>query len=99
VDKTRTKEEKEIYNMMKVYARFNSPETHDRLVQDIIKEKQMRQRLEELKEMKRRGVRTLGEIEDELMGRKRKDDRGKKKESDGASISDKVLPGIVRPAA
>lgn len=45
---------------MKVYARFNSLEDHDKLVQGIIKEKQMRQRLEEIKEMKRRGLKNLG---------------------------------------
>lgn len=49
LDKTRTKEEKEIYNLMKVVARFNTPEDHERLVQNIIKEKQLRQRIAELK--------------------------------------------------
>jgi hypothetical protein len=34
---------------MKVVARFSSPEEHDRLVQGIIKEKQLRQRIAELK--------------------------------------------------
>lgn len=28
LDKTRTKEEKEIYNMMKVFARFSTAEEH-----------------------------------------------------------------------
>lgn len=32
LDKTRTKEEKEIYNMMKVFARFSNPEEHEKLV-------------------------------------------------------------------
>jgi transcriptional adapter 2-alpha len=49
LDKTRSKEEKEIYNMMKVFARFSSPEEHEQLVQGIIKEKQIRVRLTELK--------------------------------------------------
>ena len=49
LDKTRTKEEKEIYNMMKVFARFNTAEEHEKLVQGIIKEKEIRQRIEELK--------------------------------------------------
>lgn len=60
LDKTRTREEKEIYNMMKVFARFNSPEHHEHLVQSIIREKQIRQRIEELKELKKKGFRTLG---------------------------------------
>ena len=40
-----TKEEKEIHNLMKVLARFNTPEDHEKLVQGIIKEKQLRQRI------------------------------------------------------
>ena len=32
LDKTRTKEEKEIFNMMKVFARFSNPEEHEKLV-------------------------------------------------------------------
>jgi transcriptional adapter 2-alpha len=39
LDKERTKEEKEIYQMMKVFSRFSSPEEHEKLVQGIIKEK------------------------------------------------------------
>ena len=39
LDKERTKEEKEIYNMMKVFSRFSTPEEHEKLVQGIIKEK------------------------------------------------------------
>lgn len=32
LDKERTKEEKEIYQMMKVFSRFSSPEEHEKLV-------------------------------------------------------------------
>jgi transcriptional adapter 2-alpha len=49
------------------------------LVQGIIKEKQIRQRIEELKEFKKKGFRTLAEVEDELENKKRKDDKNKKK--------------------
>lgn len=80
LDKTRTKEEKEIYNLMKVLARFNTPDEHDKLVQNIIKEKQMRQRIAELKELMGKGFRTWGEVEDELQGKRKKDDKGKKKD-------------------
>ena len=45
LEKKRTKEEKEIYNMMKVFARFNSQEDHEKLVQGIIRERQIRQRI------------------------------------------------------
>lgn len=32
LDKERSKEEKEIFNMMKVFSRFNTPEDHEKLV-------------------------------------------------------------------
>ena len=65
---------------MKVLARFNTPDEHDQLVQNIIKEKQMRQRIAELKELMAKGFRTWGEVEDELQGKRKKDDKGKKKD-------------------
>jgi hypothetical protein len=37
LDKTRTKEEKEIYNMMKVFARFSIADEHEKLVQGVLK--------------------------------------------------------------
>ena len=46
LEKNRTKEEKEIYNMMKVFARFSSAKEHEELVKGIIREKQIRQRIE-----------------------------------------------------
>ena len=63
LDKTRTKEEKEIYNLMKVFARFNTSEDHEKLVQGIIKEKQIRQRIEELKFYRKLGIKTFEEVE------------------------------------
>lgn len=45
VEKARTKEEKEIHCMMRVLARFSSMEEHEGLVQGIIREKQLRQRI------------------------------------------------------
>ncbi len=59
--------------MMKVFARFNTAEDHEKLVQGIIKEKELRQRIQELKELKKKGFRTLGEVEDELQNKKKKD--------------------------
>ena len=62
LDKTRSKEEKEIYNMMKVFARFSTPEEHEDLVQGIILEKQIRSRLASLKDLKRKGFRSLADL-------------------------------------
>ncbi len=72
LDKTRSKEEKEIYNMMKVFARFSSPEEHEQLVQGILKEKQIRARLEELKDIKKKGFRSIAELNSELESHSRR---------------------------
>jgi transcriptional adapter 2-alpha len=48
--------------MMKVFARFNTVEDHEKLVQGIIKERQIRQRIEELKEFRKKGFKTLAEV-------------------------------------
>lgn len=63
LDKSRTKEEKEIYNLMKVFARFNTAEDHEKLVQGIIKEKQIRQRIEELKFYRKMGLKNFEDVE------------------------------------
>lgn len=90
LDRSRTKEEKEIYNMLKVFARFNTADDHERLVQAVIKERQIRQRIEELKEFKKKGFRTLAEVEEELDGKKKKEDKMRKKDAEILGI-DKVL--------
>ena len=41
----RSREEKDIYHMLRYFARFNSVEGHEKLVQGIIREKQIRQRI------------------------------------------------------
>lgn len=64
LDKTRTKEEKEIYSMMKVFARFSHPEEHEQLVQGFIKEKQIRSRLAELKDIKKKGFKSVSDLSD-----------------------------------
>jgi transcriptional adapter 2-alpha len=66
LEKNRTKGEKEIHNMMKVFARFNTPEDHDKLVDGIIKEKQIRERIEELRQYKKLGLKTFAQVEDYL---------------------------------
>ena len=63
IDKSRSKEEKDIYNLMKVFARFNTPEDHEKLVQGIIKEKQIRLRIEELNNYRSKGLKTMEEVE------------------------------------
>lgn len=73
---------------MKVLARFNTPEDHEKLVQGIIKEKQLRQRIAELRELQAKGIRSWGEVEEELEGKKKKDEKTKKR--DDNALLDKV---------
>ena len=49
IEKSRSKLEKEIYNMMKIFARYHTAEEHEELVQGLIKEKILKQKIEEFK--------------------------------------------------
>lgn len=80
LDRIRTKEEKEIYNLLKIFARFNTPEDHDKLVQGIYKEKMLRQKIEELRFYKKIGLKTFEEVELYLAEKKKKDDAYQKKQ-------------------
>lgn len=74
IEKMRSKEEKQIYNIMRVFARFSkTAEEHEHLVQGIIREKQIRQRIQELKQFKKKGFKTLAEVEEELENKRKKD--------------------------
>jgi transcriptional adapter 2-alpha len=66
LDRTRTKEEKEIYNMLKPFARFHSEDEHEKLVQNIVKERTIRKRIEELMAYKKLGLKSFNEIEVKL---------------------------------
>lgn len=69
LDRNRSKEEKEIYNLMKVFARFNTPDEHEKLVQGIIKERQLRARIEELRHYHKIGLKTYEEVEVRISSR------------------------------
>lgn len=80
LDRIRTKEEKEIYNLLKIFARFNTPEDHEKLVQGIYREKLLRQKIEELRFYKKIGLKTFEEVELYLAEKKKKDDAYQKKQ-------------------
>ena len=67
LDRSRTGEEKEIYNLMKIFARFQTKEEHEALVQNIIKERNLRRRIEELKAYKELNMNTYEEVEVDLL--------------------------------
>ena len=45
-ERKKTKEEREIINTMKIFARFNTAEDHDKLVNSLIKERVLREVIE-----------------------------------------------------
>jgi len=48
IERRRPKEERELYNRLKCFARFHTPEEHEEFVQGLIKEMRLRQRIEKL---------------------------------------------------
>lgn len=63
---------------MKVFARFNLPEDHQKIVQGLVKERQIRQRITELKQFRKMGMKSLAEVE-EYLKEERKNDEKKKR--------------------
>lgn len=45
-ERKKSKEEREIINTMKIFARFNTPDDHDKLVNSLIKERLLREVIE-----------------------------------------------------
>ncbi|KAL8455497.1 hypothetical protein Emag_000626 [Eimeria magna] len=62
-DKKRTKEERDLHNLFKPLARFQSDEQQERLVQLLIEEKRVRHRLALLHEWRSLGLKTAKEVE------------------------------------
>jgi len=62
-ERKKTKEEREIINAMKIFARFNSQEDHEKLVNSLLKERMLREMIEQLKYFKNKGLTSLDEIE------------------------------------
>ena len=54
-----SKEEREIVNKLKIFARFNTKEEHERFVASIIKERLLKNAIEQLKYFKSKGLNTL----------------------------------------
>ena len=73
VERRRQKDEREIYNRLKCFARFHSPEEHEQFVQGIIKEMRLRQRIAKLQEYRKAGIRTLREADQYEMDKRRRE--------------------------
>jgi transcriptional adapter 2-alpha len=71
-ERKKTKEEREIINAMKIFARFNTPEDHEKLVNSLIKERLLREVIEQLKYFKSKGLTSLDQIEKFIDTQKKK---------------------------
>lgn len=58
-ERKKTKEEREIINSMKIFARFNTPEDHEKVVNNLLKERLLREVIEQLKYFKSKGLKNL----------------------------------------
>ena len=67
-----TKEEREIVNKCKIFARFQSKEDHERFVNGLLKERLLRQAIEQLTYFRAKGLTSLDAIEKHIEGNKQK---------------------------
>ncbi len=61
IDKRRPKAERDIHDRMRVFARFLQKKEYDTFVNNLIREMQLRQNIEKLREYRENGIRTLHE--------------------------------------
>jgi hypothetical protein len=64
VERRRPKEERELYDSLRPFARFASPAEHEDLVRGLILENRLRKRIAQLAEYRRVGLRSLAEAQD-----------------------------------
>ena len=62
-ERKRSKEERDIINSMKIFARFNTEEEHQKIVNNLIKERLLREAIEQLKFFRSKGLSSLDQIE------------------------------------
>jgi transcriptional adapter 2-alpha len=55
LDRKRTKEEREIASMLQPFARFNSPTNHEILINQLARERQLRQEMSNMMQRKLKG--------------------------------------------
>lgn len=62
IDKMRSKEDREIFNQIKPYARFMSSKTFDNFLIGLVKEEELRRKNQTYQEYRRHGLKTFAEI-------------------------------------
>ena len=80
-ERKRGKEEREIWNNMRVFARFHSAEEHEQFVSGLVNEARLRRRIEKLQQWRSSGVKTLKEGEKYDDDKKRRDERKRQQQT------------------
>ena len=89
LDRSRSKEEKEIFSMMKSFARYSTQEEHEGLVMGIVREKLIRQKLEDLYELRSKGYRAIAAGSEVEEHRRREGKSRPREEEKGVPIQTK----------
>ncbi|PRP86430.1 hypothetical protein PROFUN_05349 [Planoprotostelium fungivorum] len=67
--KRKLKEDREIFDRLRVFSRLMTKEEHDDLINGLITERNLRKKIEELKKYRRMGLRTSAEMEEYETGK------------------------------
>eukprot|EP01018_Ginkgo_biloba_P003732 Gb_13536 [translate_table: standard] len=81
LDKTLSKEERELYQRCRVFMRFHSQEEHNALLDGLNMERKLRQRIEELQEYRAAGCHTLAEGEQYAAEKRKRESEANTKKS------------------
>ena len=63
MDKKRSRDERDLVQRMRLFARFQTPEEHEKFVEAVIETKRMRKDIAQLQFYRRMGIRSLAEAE------------------------------------
>jgi len=73
VERRRPREEREVYDAFRPFARFMSPAEHEELVRGIILENRLRKRIVQLQEYRKAGIRSLAEAQEYEASKRRRE--------------------------
>jgi hypothetical protein len=73
MERKRPRDEREVYEAFRPFARFNTPQEHEDLVRGIILEQRLRKRIAQLQEYRRNGIRSLAEAQEYEAARRKRE--------------------------
>jgi hypothetical protein len=76
VERRRPKEEREVYDAFRPFARFMTPTEHEDLVRGVILENRLRKRISQLQEYRRAGIRSLAEAQEYEAAKRKREQSG-----------------------